>query len=85
MTHRTVPTLKLGDALRAAFDPHDDPNHPPKQSSSEQQAKVVVPINGLQMWDDILRQVAMGPSFADVNLDCSGILGESRRMVSVLR
>ncbi|KAF8969460.1 hypothetical protein BDZ97DRAFT_1653726 [Flammula alnicola] len=56
VTHLTVPKLKAVDAVRAAFNPHDDPNKPPTQSASEQQVKTnLVPIHGLRVWDDIVR------------------------------
>ncbi|KAJ7929962.1 hypothetical protein B0H13DRAFT_2536479 [Mycena leptocephala] len=53
-THRTIPKLKLSDAVRAAFDPNDDPNKPPKQSVSEAQVhNSFVPdsLHGLKIWD----------------------------------
>ncbi|KAJ2931623.1 hypothetical protein H1R20_g5347, partial [Candolleomyces eurysporus] len=56
ITHKTVPRLKASDALRATFDPHDDPNAPPKQSVSEQQVDrmQIAPLNGLRIWEKIL-------------------------------
>ncbi|KIM46374.1 hypothetical protein M413DRAFT_17043 [Hebeloma cylindrosporum] len=55
VTHLTVPKLKQMDVIRAAFDPHDDPNKPPRQSVSEEQTKIhFIPIHGLRMWDGIL-------------------------------
>ncbi|RXW25139.1 hypothetical protein EST38_g704 [Candolleomyces aberdarensis] len=56
ITHKTVPRLKASDALRATFDPHDDPNAPPKQSASEQQVDrmQIAPLNGLRIWEKIL-------------------------------
>ena len=57
-THMTVPRLKTSDAVAAAFDPNDDPIHPPPQSASEQQVKAqLVSLHGLRMWDQLLRQV----------------------------
>ncbi|KAH6915136.1 lipase/esterase [Coprinopsis sp. MPI-PUGE-AT-0042] len=55
-THGTVPRLKTWEAIRAAFDPHDDPNAPPKQSASEQQVKPApaAPMHGLRIWDKIV-------------------------------
>ncbi|TFK43713.1 lipase/esterase [Crucibulum laeve] len=56
ITHYTVPKLKVIDAIRAAFDPKDDPNKPPQQSVSEQQVHAhIIPIHGLRMWDGILK------------------------------
>jgi hypothetical protein len=59
-THGTVPRLKTWDAIRAAFDPHDDPNAPPKQSASEQQVRPApaAPMHGLRIWDKIVTYVA---------------------------
>ncbi|KAG6903465.1 hypothetical protein C0995_005488 [Termitomyces sp. Mi166 len=37
VTHRTVPKLRVSDAILATLNPHDDPNKPPHQSVSEQQ------------------------------------------------
>ncbi|KAG2013285.1 endoplasmic reticulum protein [Coprinopsis cinerea AmutBmut pab1-1] len=56
VTHQTVPRLKKSDVLRAAFDPHDDPNAPPKQSVSEEQVQPTpaTAMHGLRMWDKIL-------------------------------
>ncbi|KAJ7590893.1 Alpha/Beta hydrolase protein [Mycena floridula] len=56
-THRTIPRLKASDAIRAAFDPHDDPgNKPPQQSASEQQVRVhFMPFHGLDIWDGLVR------------------------------
>ncbi|THV08365.1 alpha/beta-hydrolase [Dendrothele bispora CBS 962.96] len=52
VTHATVPKLKPSDAVRAAFDPHDDPTRPPKQSVSEQQRKAnIIPMHGLRIWN----------------------------------
>jgi hypothetical protein len=54
-THMMIPKVKPGDAIRAAFDPDDDPLHPPRQSVSEQQVKTkVIPVHGLKMWDSII-------------------------------
>ncbi|KAJ6490399.1 Alpha/Beta hydrolase protein [Mycena vitilis] len=53
-THRMIPKLKLVDAVRAAFDPNDDPNKAPKQSVSEAQVhNSLVPdsLHGLRIWD----------------------------------
>ncbi|KAJ6539532.1 Alpha/Beta hydrolase protein [Mycena capillaripes] len=53
-THRIIPKLKLIDAVRAAFDPNDDPNNAPKQSVSEAQVhNSLVPdsLHGLRIWD----------------------------------
>ncbi|KAF7355480.1 AB hydrolase superfamily protein C4A8.06c [Mycena sanguinolenta] len=53
-THRIVPKLKLSDAVRAAFDPNDDPNKPPKQSVSEAQVRSsLIPdsLHGMKIWD----------------------------------
>ncbi|KAJ4478319.1 hypothetical protein J3R30DRAFT_3480447 [Lentinula aciculospora] len=57
VTHLTVPKLKPFDAVKAAFDPHDDPMRPPKQSVSEQQVQThIIPgMHGLRIWDAILR------------------------------
>ncbi|KAK1231819.1 hypothetical protein PQX77_005033 [Marasmius sp. AFHP31] len=56
VTHRKIPKLKASEAVKAAFDPHDDPIGPPKQSVSEQQVKNnILPMHGLKMWDAILR------------------------------
>ncbi|KAF8165523.1 lipase/esterase [Crassisporium funariophilum] len=56
VTHHTVPKLKKRDAIRAAFNPNDDPNKPPKQSVSEQQVKnQILHMHGLNMWDSILK------------------------------
>ncbi|KAJ3739568.1 hypothetical protein DFH05DRAFT_1513838 [Lentinula detonsa] len=59
VTHLTVPKLKPLDAVRAAFDPHDDPMRPPKQSVSEEQARAhIIPgMHGLRIWDAILRYI----------------------------
>lgn len=47
-----VPKLKITDVIKAAFDPHDDPTRPPKQSASEQQVRShMVPFHGLRIWD----------------------------------
>ncbi|KAK0191165.1 alpha/beta-hydrolase [Armillaria mellea] len=55
VTHETVPKLSAKDALRAAFDPHDDPTRPPRQSVSEQQVRThVIPIHGLRLWDALV-------------------------------
>ncbi|ESK94434.1 putative lipase esterase from carbohydrate esterase family ce10 [Moniliophthora roreri MCA 2997] len=55
VTHRVVPKLKPADAVRAAFDPHDDPMRPPKQSVSEQQVKThIIPMHGLKIWDALV-------------------------------
>ncbi|KAJ7490392.1 alpha/beta-hydrolase [Mycena galericulata] len=54
VTHRTVPKLKLSDAVRAAFDPNDDPNKPPRQSVSEAQVRnsfIPDSLHGLRIWD----------------------------------
>ncbi|KAF9569086.1 alpha/beta-hydrolase [Agrocybe pediades] len=57
-THLTIPRLKPMHALRAAFDPHDDPNKPPPQSVSEQQVTAhFIPVHGLRVWDNLLRYV----------------------------
>ncbi|KAF7332117.1 Alpha beta-hydrolase [Mycena kentingensis (nom. inval.)] len=56
-THRTIPKLKLRDAVKAAFDPHDDPKDPPKQSVAEAQVRnSIIPasLNGLRVWDVLL-------------------------------
>ncbi|KAJ7240331.1 Alpha/Beta hydrolase protein [Mycena haematopus] len=53
-THRVIPKLKLSDAIRAAFDPNDDPNKPPKQSVSEAQVRSsFIPnfLHGMKIWD----------------------------------
>ncbi|KAG5652411.1 hypothetical protein H0H81_005059 [Sphagnurus paluster] len=56
VTHKTVPRLRVSDAIRAIFDPNDDPNRPPRQSVSEQQVQThIIPIHGLRMWDGIVR------------------------------
>ncbi|KAG7096748.1 hypothetical protein E1B28_004160 [Marasmius oreades] len=56
VTHRLIPRLKISDAVRAAFDPKDDPINPPKQSVSEQQVRThIIPMHGLKMWDVIVR------------------------------
>ncbi|KAJ7180300.1 alpha beta-hydrolase [Mycena crocata] len=54
VTHRTIPKMKLSDAVKAAFDPNDDPNKPPKQSVSEAQHRTTfIPdsLHGLRIWD----------------------------------
>ncbi|EPQ59012.1 alpha/beta-hydrolase [Gloeophyllum trabeum ATCC 11539] len=53
-THRTMPKLKVSDAVRAAFDPNDHPTHAPRQSVSEQQLTQRAPIHGLSIWTAIL-------------------------------
>ncbi|KDQ64305.1 hypothetical protein JAAARDRAFT_64179 [Jaapia argillacea MUCL 33604] len=54
-THKMVPKLKAADAVRAAFDPNDDPVRAPRQSVSEQQVKShLLPIHGLSMWSAIV-------------------------------
>ncbi|KAJ7639044.1 Alpha/Beta hydrolase protein [Roridomyces roridus] len=54
-THRTVLKLKFSDAVKAAFDPDDDPNKGPKQSASEeQQRNNILPMHGLRLWDVLL-------------------------------
>ncbi|KAF9472963.1 alpha/beta-hydrolase [Pholiota conissans] len=56
VTHLTVPKLKTIDAIRAALDPNDNPNKPPKQSVAEEQVKThVIPIHGLRIWDNLVR------------------------------
>ncbi|KAJ7714315.1 alpha/beta-hydrolase [Mycena maculata] len=53
-THRTIPKLKLADAIKAAFDPKDDPNKPPQQSASEAQKRnsfIPDSLHGLRIWD----------------------------------
>ncbi|KAJ7129477.1 Alpha/Beta hydrolase protein [Mycena epipterygia] len=53
-THRTIPKLKLADAVKAAFDPNDDPNKAPKQSVSEAQVRNSFfpdSFHGLKIWD----------------------------------
>jgi hypothetical protein len=53
-----VPKLKPSDTLRAAFDPHDDPARPPKQSVSEQQVHThIIPMHGLKIWDALVGYV----------------------------
>ncbi|KAL1700195.1 hypothetical protein EV121DRAFT_214712 [Schizophyllum commune] len=54
-THTTIPRMKTMQVIRAAFDPHDDPLQPPKQSVSEQQTKThIIPMHGLRIWDTLL-------------------------------
>lgn len=54
-THRTIPKLKLSDAIKAAFDPHDDPNKPPKQAEAQVRNSVVPDsLHGLRIWDVIV-------------------------------
>ncbi|KAF9057965.1 hypothetical protein BJ165DRAFT_1424900 [Panaeolus papilionaceus] len=56
-THQTVPKMKVIDVMRAAFNPHDDPNKPPEQSVSEEQVKSkihILPVHGLRIWDDLV-------------------------------
>ncbi|KAI0368056.1 alpha/beta-hydrolase [Pilatotrama ljubarskyi] len=54
-THRTVPKLKMSDAMRAAFAPHDHPIKPPQQSVSEQQVHThFIPVHGLRMWQSLV-------------------------------
>ncbi|KAL1739354.1 hypothetical protein HDZ31DRAFT_77657, partial [Schizophyllum fasciatum] len=54
-THITIPRMKTMQVIRAAFDPHDDPLQPPKQSVSEQQTKThIIPMHGLRIWDTLL-------------------------------
>jgi hypothetical protein len=56
-----MPKLKATDVIRAAFDPHDDPNRPPRQSVSEQQVKTyIIPVHGLKIWDVLVGQVLLG-------------------------
>lgn len=56
ITHSTVPKLKMSDVIRATFDPHDDPQRPPRQSVSEQQVKAnIIPVHGLKIWDGLVR------------------------------
>ncbi|KAJ6628840.1 hypothetical protein B0H10DRAFT_1989479 [Mycena sp. CBHHK59/15] len=52
-THRTIPKLKLADAVRAAFDPNDDPSKAPRQSVSEAQVRTrfIPEMHGLRIWD----------------------------------
>ncbi|KAJ7284012.1 Alpha/Beta hydrolase protein [Mycena rebaudengoi] len=52
-THRTIPKLKFADAVKAAFDPDDDPTKAPKQSVSEQQVRsnLIPGLHGLKIWD----------------------------------
>ncbi|KII94934.1 hypothetical protein PLICRDRAFT_33764 [Plicaturopsis crispa FD-325 SS-3] len=55
VTHKTVPKLKTIDAIRAAFDPDDDPMKPPRHSASEQQTQShLIPMHGLRVWDALL-------------------------------
>ncbi|PPR04039.1 hypothetical protein CVT24_010614 [Panaeolus cyanescens] len=61
-THQTVPKMKVIDVMRAAFNPHDDPNKPPEQSVSEEQIKNkihILPVHGLKIWDDLLTYLKM--------------------------
>ncbi|KAK0490806.1 hypothetical protein IW261DRAFT_1434192 [Armillaria novae-zelandiae] len=45
----------MRDALRASFDPHDDPTRPPRQSISEQQVRThVVPVYDLRLWNALV-------------------------------
>ncbi|KAF7301841.1 AB hydrolase superfamily protein C4A8.06c [Mycena indigotica] len=53
-THRTIPKLKLSDAVKAALDPNDDPNKPPKQSVAEAQVRNNIGLNGMRVWDVLL-------------------------------
>ncbi|EGO27799.1 hypothetical protein SERLADRAFT_435565 [Serpula lacrymans var. lacrymans S7.9] len=54
-THKTVPKMKTSDAIRAAFDPNDDPYRPPDQSVSEQQVRTsVMHIHGLRVWESLV-------------------------------
>lgn len=56
LTHKNVPKLKISDAIKAAFDPNDDPVKAPRQSVSEEQTKVQMPLmHGLRIWDGLLR------------------------------
>ncbi|EGO02176.1 hypothetical protein SERLA73DRAFT_49053 [Serpula lacrymans var. lacrymans S7.3] len=58
-THKTVPKMKTSDAIRAAFDPNDDPYRPPDQSVSEQQVRTsVMHIHGLRVWESLVRYVS---------------------------
>ncbi|KAF8195687.1 alpha/beta-hydrolase [Mycena galopus ATCC 62051] len=53
-THRVIPKLKLSDAVRAAFDPNDDPINAPKQSVSEAQVRngfIPGSMQGMHIWD----------------------------------
>jgi len=51
VTTKTVPKRKVRDAIKAAFDPNDDPKGPPRQSVSEQQASAeIMPMHGLRLW-----------------------------------
>nr|GAT59993.1 lipase/esterase [Mycena chlorophos] len=53
-THRTIPKLKLSDAVKAAFDPNDDPSKPPKQSAAEAQVHTSMGLHGMRIWDVLL-------------------------------
>ncbi|TRM68106.1 hypothetical protein BD626DRAFT_480802 [Schizophyllum amplum] len=55
-THTTIPRMKTMHVIRAAFDPHDDPLRPPRQSVSEQQTRshIVPGMHGLRIWDTLL-------------------------------
>ncbi|KIK67942.1 hypothetical protein GYMLUDRAFT_36749 [Collybiopsis luxurians FD-317 M1] len=85
ITHRNLPKLKASDAVKAAFDPHDDPIRPPKQSVSEQQvrAHIIPGMHGLRIWDAILRYFMEEKSkraagFVKNSSDRAGILEERR-------
>jgi hypothetical protein len=56
VTHITVPKLKHTDIIKSTFNSNDDPAKPPHQSVSEEQVKIhFISIQGLKMWDGILR------------------------------
>ncbi|EIW82351.1 alpha beta-hydrolase [Coniophora puteana RWD-64-598 SS2] len=55
VTHKTLPTLKTSDAIKAAFDPNDDPFRPPRQSASEQQTRSFMNLHGLSVWESLIR------------------------------
>ncbi|KAG1783122.1 alpha beta-hydrolase [Suillus placidus] len=54
-THKTIPRVKTVDVVLAAFDPHDAPFRPPRQSVSEQQVRIGMQyIHGMRMWQSIV-------------------------------
>ncbi|TFK55444.1 alpha/beta-hydrolase [Heliocybe sulcata] len=53
-THRTMPKMRISQAIRASFDPNDHPTRPPRQSVSEQQVTHHSPIHGMSIWTGLL-------------------------------
>ncbi|KAL0949342.1 hypothetical protein HGRIS_009412 [Hohenbuehelia grisea] len=68
VTHQTIPKRKVMDAVRAAFDPHDNPVKAPKQSVSEQQTYAnIIPMHGLRIWDSLVSYFARKSSRKAIN------------------